>query len=288
MKVEIFVDTADIEEIKEAIDSGVVDGVTTNPSLIKKAQREYEIEDMEDYISQILDVCGDLPVSLEVTETSYEGMKKEAKQLNKMFKRKGNHVVKIPVNPSDDYDNPESFEGLKLIKELSEDGIPINTTVVMSPEQAVLAAKAGADYVSPFAGRIDDYIRRTEHGRERGEDFEKWEYYPSEGRQKDDGTVAHDNGVVSGVDMVWKISQIFDTYDFDCKVLAASTRNTRQVREFMLAGADVCTMPFHVLKSLTSHYKTVEGVISFEKDTVPDYKELLEEKKRFSINFSSD
>jgi transaldolase len=285
--MKIFVDTADIDEIKEAMKSGVVDGVTTNPSLIKKAQEKHGIDDMKAYIKNILDTAGpDKPVSLEVTETDYEGMKREADVLKKHFGRYKNFTIKIPVNPSMKFKDAESFDGLRLIKELSDDGIDVNTTVVMSPEQAILAAKAGASYVSPFAGRIDDFLREHKIGKERGKDFPKSEYYPAEGTLLD-GNEIHDNGVVSGVDCVAKIVQIFDEYDFDCEVLAASARNTRQVREFMLAGAHVATLPLHVVKALTAHYKTVEGVVSFAEDTVDDYKELLEEKGGFSISFGS-
>ncbi len=282
--MELFVDTADIEQIEDAFETGIVDGVTTNPSLIKEAQERHDIDDMQDYIREILRVAGDAPVSLEVTETSYEGMKREAERLVSLFGGYSNMLVKIPVNPSMKHKDDASFDGVRLINELSDNGVRVNTTVVMSPEQAVLAAKAGAEYVSPFAGRIDDYIREHQVGIERGEDFDKHDYFPADGWSLD-GDILDDNGVVSGTDLVLKTVKIFDRYGFDCKILAASARNTRQVREFMLAGADTTTVPFSVLEQLTAHYKTVEGVVSFAEDTVDEYAKLLEEEDGFSISF---
>jgi len=285
--MDIFVDSADVEEIKEAMESGVIDGVTTNPSLIKRASEKHNVEDMKKYIGQIFALVNDLPVSLEVTETTLDAMRSEAHKLTRLFKKHKNLVVKIPINPSSEHSDRESFDGLKLIKELSAQGISVNCTLVMSPEQAVLAAKAGATYVSPFAGRIDDYIREKALHMRKDKDWRKHDYFPAKGVKKN-GKVAEEEGIVSGVDLVEEIVKIFENYGFKCKVLAASARNPREVREFMLAGADVVTLPFIVLKELTGHYLTVEGVNAFAEDTVEEYKELLKDDRKFSINVKKE
>lgn len=163
--MKIFIDTADLDEIKKAQEWGIVDGVTTNPSLIKKAvekrKKRGEKIDMESYIEEI---CGtvDGPVSLEVTAIKYEGMVEEAKTLYNKFNpvNPGNVVIKIPVSPSIEENDERLFDGIKAIKDLTDVGIPTNATLVMTPEQALLAMKAGASYVSPFVGRVDDYIRK--------------------------------------------------------------------------------------------------------------------------------
>lgn len=285
--MKIYLDTADIDEIKNGLETGIVDGITTNPSLIKKSQEKHNSDDMRRYIKEILNLAGEnKPVSLEVADTSYEGMKNEAYKIYKMFKKHKNLVIKIPINPSST-ENGESFDGIKLIKNLASKGISVNTTLIMTPEQAILAAKAGAKYVSPFAGRIDDYIRENKLGMRVGKEFEKDSYFPAEG-YKEKGKLVSDNGVLSGVDLVTQIVEIFRTYRFKCEVLAASARNTRQVREFMLAGAHITTIPFSVFSSLTSHYKTVEGINSFTNDTVPEYKELLANNRKFSIHLKKE
>ncbi|MFC1648912.1 transaldolase family protein [Nanoarchaeota archaeon] len=287
--MKIFADTADKEEIVAAIASGIVDGVTTNPSLIKKAQEKYGVKDIKAYIEEILQVAGDKPVSLEVTETTYEAMKSEALRLWSLFKKYKNVNIKIPVNPSSDHEHSDNYDGIKLTKELAEKGIPVNSTLIMTPEQAVLAAKAGAAYVSPFAGRIDDYLRANKMGLQKGKGFDKTDYYPAEGNEDSDSNEeVHDNGIVSGVDLVYNIVQIFKNYGFKTEVLAASLRNARQVRECMLAGAHIATLPFNVLNDLTAHYLSVEGIIGFAKDTVPEYRELLKDKRKFAINVSKE
>jgi len=285
--MDIFVDTADIDEIQEAVESGVVDGVTTNPSLIKKAGEKHDFTDIKKYIKEILKVMENRPVSLEVTGNSYEDMKSEALMLRRLFKKNKNLIIKIPVNPSLKHSESENFEGLRLIKELSSQGILVNATLIMTPEQAVLAAKAGATYASPFAGRIDDYLREHVLGMQKGKDWEKEDYYPAKGMKKA-GEIAKEGGIISGVDLIEKTVMAFQNYSFKCKILAASARNTRQVREFMLVGADVTTMPFHVLKELTANYLTVEGVIGFSNDTVHEYKEMLKDNRKFSISVTKE
>ena len=149
--MKIFIDSAELNEIKKACEWGVIDGATTNPSLIKKAvdERKGRIA-MEDYIKEILKTVPG-PVSLEVIAVKAEEMIEQARLLYNKFSSYGEVVIKIPINPSLGDDGLD-FDGLKAIKRLSEDGIPVNCTLVMTPEQALLAAKAGASYVSPFAG----------------------------------------------------------------------------------------------------------------------------------------
>lgn len=270
--MEFFVDTADLDEIREAYSWGIADGVTTNPSLIKKACDQLKASGssmgLDAYIEEILKVAGGDPVSLEVIASTEDEMLAQGLFLYERFNPIAeNVVVKVPINTDMVGDGKVAFDGLKVIKALADKGIPVNTTLVFSPEQALLAAKAGAAYVSPFAGRIDDDLRTAAGG-----DFDKTDYYPEEGRENFD-----DNGVVSGVDLVSQCVDIMSIHDFaHCKVLAASLRNPRQVRECALVGSHVATMPFGVLRDMAGHRKTVEGMKAFTADVVPEYSKLFE------------
>jgi len=298
--MDIFVDTADLDEIKEAESWGILDGVTTNPSLIKKAASSEQGEmNLEEHISEILRTV-DGPVSLEVTAVDQQDMVDEAETLYDKFNEiNDNVVVKIPVNTSMGK-NDDDFEGVKAIKSLSETGIPVNCTLVMKPNQAIMAAKAGAEYVSPFLGRIDDHIR-DQMGLKRGEDYPKGTYYPSEMVErvrnyhiqrriserspediiyKDEESMelfywGNDDGVLSGVDMVWSIKNILDNYTFDTKIIAASIRTARQVRQCAEIGVEISTLPFSVIEDMMSHHKTSEGMKAFDDDVIPEYRSLL-------------
>lgn len=275
IKIKIFIDSSMIQEIRKARDFGLLDGVTTNPSLIKAAVEDMKADgsdvDIHGYIEDILQVAEGLPVSLEVIGSTYDEMVEQGIKLFKMFNPVAKNVyIKIPVNPSSQDSGGNDFDGIKAIKSLSDEKIPINCTLIFTPEQALLAAKAGASFVSPFAGRVDDYIRKIN-----GIDFDKPDYFPFYGQEKD-GEVLEDNGIISGVDLVGQIRDIFDNYNItDTKVLAASIRNPRQVREAALAGADIATLPFSVLEKLLIHQKTSEGMDSFTRDVVPEYEELF-------------
>lgn len=275
VKIKIFIDSSKLEEIKRAHQYGLLDGVTTNPSLIRAAVEEFQKNggniDIKEYIKEILILAKGFPVSLEVIGTESDTMIKEGRELFKMFNPvAGNVYVKIPINPSFEEDGKNKFDGLKAIRTLSSENIPINCTLIFTPEQALLAAKAGATFVSPFAGRIDDYLRSHN-----SISFEKNDYFPAVGMEKDGNTI-EDNGIVSGVDLVAQIREIFDNYDItETKVLAASMRNARQVREAALAGADIATLPMVVIEELISHYKTREGMQKFTGDVVPEYAALF-------------
>jgi transaldolase len=275
--VKIFVDSARLDEIEQAYSFGIADGVTTNPSLLKKAvvklQQSGQRITIAEYLKKILLTAKGTPVSLEVTEFICDKMVKQAKQLYKMFNPIANNVyIKIPVNPSFEDNKGKDFDGIKAIKALSEEKIPVNCTLIFTPEQALLAAKAGATFVSPFAGRIDDYIR-SQHNIP----FEKSDYFPAEGWE-DNEEIFDDNGIVSGIDLVAQIVDIFSIYGIKTEVLAASMRNTRQVREAALVGADIATLPFSVIKELLTHYKTQEGMKKFTDDIVPEYVEITGKK----------
>ncbi|MCM8808681.1 MAG: transaldolase [Candidatus Omnitrophica bacterium] len=198
--MKIFIDTAKIDEIETAFSLGIIDGVTTNPSLIKSAvdelKKKGEKINIETYIKKILEIAGkNRPVSLEVIGTDYESMYREAKILYEKFNKVANNVViKIPVNPS--LEEKDNFDGLETIYKLSKEGISVNVTLIMKVEQAILASKAGARYVSPFAGRIDDYLR----GKIGWNDFKKDAYFPEDGiKLKEE--IVNDEGIVSGVDL---------------------------------------------------------------------------------------
>jgi len=296
--MKIFIDTAELEEIKQACSWGIVDGATTNPSLIKSAvdKRGGKVT-MEEYIEEILKVVPG-PVSLEVIALEANEMVEQARLLHGKFSPYGEVVVKIPVNPSMGDDGLD-FDGLKAIKQLSKEGIPTNCTLVMTPEQALLAAKAGATYVSPFAGRIDDYIRVK-----MGVSFKKGDYFDFEllkrtrERKLDESfeslnsvlevyqskevrslaELGQDNGVLSGVDLVAKIIRIYRSYGYKTQVIAASMRNARQVREVAELGADIATLPFEVIKEMMRHQKTIEGIRNFTADIVPPYEKIFKQK----------
>lgn len=271
--MKIFIDSADLNQIEKARSYGVLDGVTTNPSLIKKAvttrQKRGESVDMRSYIQSILEAAHDVPVSLEVIGTDRKQMEREGRFLYETFNPvAGNVYVKIPVNPAFSPEDDTHFQGIETIKALADDGIPVNCTLVFTPEQSMLAAKAGARVVSPFAGRIDDLLRTRNNI-----DFDKTDYFPAYGLEQ--GEMPHDNGIVSGIDLVIQCVEIMKTYGFQTEVLAASIRNTRQTREAALAGAHIATLPFEVISRLLVHEKTMEGMQGFVRDVVPEYAELL-------------
>ena len=208
--MKFFVDTADVAEIRELEDAGLIDGVTTNPSLIMKADRP-----MKDIIAEICDVV-DGPVSAEVTATEYEAMVREGKILAEIA---DNVCIKLPL----------TLDGLKACKELTGDGYLVNVTLCFSAVQALLAAKAGATFISPFIGRLDDIN-------------------------------------LDGMQLIADIRRIYDNYEFETEILAASIRTMNHVREAALIGADVCTVPPATLKGLVKHPLTDKGLDQFLAD----------------------
>lgn len=304
--MKIFIDTANLDEIRQACSWGIVDGVTTNPSLIKRAVDQVKKEkrkiDIESYIKEICLAAGkERPVSLEVISLRAQEMIEEAELLYRKFNPlAGNVVIKIPINTYTRMGGVSHYEGLKAITHLSREEIPVNTTLIMSPEQALLAAKAGARYASPFAGRVDDYIRKK-----LGIQFRKQDYFDFDLMQKitkdkltrfmdssgerdaaslylDENIkewkdLGKDNGISSGVHLVEEIVNIYQNYRIKTEVIAASMRNGRQVREVALAGAHIATIPFNVMEEMIQHPKTVEGIETFSRDVVPEYRDLFEE-----------
>ena len=208
--MEFFLDTAEVNDIKRLNDMGLVDGVTTNPSLIKKAGKDHEQTIKE--ISKI--VTG--PISVETISEDSKGMIKEAEEYVKWGK---NIVIKIVMTP----------EGMKAVRALSKKGVKTNVTVVFSPMQALVAAKAGATYVSPFIGRLDDV-----------------------------GQI--------GMDIIDQIRDIYDNYGYETKILAASIRSVTHVLESALIGADVATIPPKIMEKLFNHPLTDKGIKQFLED----------------------
>ena len=180
-----------------------------------------------------------------------------------------NVVIKIPINSSLD-EKTNYIDGLRVVSELSELGIPVNCTLIFSPEQALLAARAGARFVSPFIGRFDDFIREKNKIK-----FKKEDYFPAEGLLKGNKYL-EDNGIVSGVDLVEKCSEILCDSELKTEIIAASIRNPRQLREVALAGADIATLPLEVIKKSLSHEKTKEGMKKFIKDSIKEYASVME------------
>lgn len=295
--MQLFVDTAKLSEIREAMGWGVVDGVTTNPSLLRAAMEEEGSESLEEHVREICRLAGrGRPVSLEVMGLRAEEMVEEARILYRKFNPVArNVVIKVPVCTS--LGEGGEGEGIRALRELARLRIPTNATLVMTPEQALLAAKAGARYVSPFAGRIDDLVR----GR-LGIPFGKYDYFDHSllrrlserkveeaagkggglGELYQDGEVraladpGENQGILSGVELVRSTVRILRQYRFRTKVIASSLRHPRQVREVAEAGADVATVPFQVLRAMFRHPKTEEGVRLFLQDAErAGYRELF-------------
>ncbi|MAG01726.1 transaldolase [Candidatus Pacearchaeota archaeon] len=275
--VQIFLDSAILEEIKSLKNIGLLDGVTTNPSLIKKAVDQLKKQNkkisIEIYIRKILETCNKKPVSLEVIGTNLKEMVEEGETLYKKFKKYGNVYIKIPVNPCMEDKCTLGSDGIKAIKELSKNKIPVNCTLIFTPEQALLAAKAGAKFVSPFMGREDDYIREINRVK-----FKKEDYFPKEGYKKEKKTL-EDNGIISGIDLIKKTIEIFKKNKIRSKVLAASIRSSRQFREALKAGADIVTLPYKIIIESLNHQKTIEGMKKFTKDIVPEYARLIKKNE---------
>jgi len=248
--MKIFIDTADRREIQEACSWGVVDGLTTNPTLLRKAMaRETGNVDIAHYIEQVCRIVPG-PVSLEVIGVAKAAMVEEGRKLFERFNPiRHNVVIKIPANTSAD-ETGRDFEGTQAIAALSSRGIPVNATLVMTPEQAILCAKAGARYVSPFMGRVDDFEAKRADSPSGGA--------PSAG-----------NRLVSG------IAQILRAYEFPCEIIAASIRNVGHVRAALLSGAHIATIPFGVLHEMISHPKTADGIRRFTEDVIPEYSSLF-------------
>ena len=276
--MKIFLDSAQLTEIQAAESWGIINGVTTNPTLIRQAvsaMREQGTDiDMEGYITRILATVGRMcPVSLEVAGLTAKDMIEQGKILYETFEPvAGNVVIKIPVCTVDTKGSGEPFDGIVAIRRLSEENIPVNATLIFTPEQALLAAKAGAEYVSPFAGRVDDRIRRAI-----GRTFEKREYFPAHGvpNPESPDEPALDHGLASGIDLVARIADIFSAYGIESEIIAASVRNPIQVRECAEVGAAIATLPFPVLTALVLHPGTQAGTDAFTGDLVEDYTALF-------------
>jgi transaldolase len=208
--MKFFIDTADVKEIREAHALGVLDGVTTNPSLVAKTGRSFR-----EVIEEITGIV-DGPISAEVVALDHDGMVREAEELAKIHP---NIVIKVPMTP----------EGLKATKTLHAKGIKVNVTLIFTPNQALLAAKAGASYVSPFVGRLDDISQ-------------------------------------DGMGIVEEIRTIFDNYGFETEIIVASIRNPLHVLRSALIGADVATIPYSVITQLCKHPLTDIGIERFLKD----------------------
>ncbi|MFT3966693.1 MAG: fructose-6-phosphate aldolase [Sphingobium sp.] len=217
--MKFFVDTADIAEIRELAATGLLDGVTTNPSLIAKSGRKF--------LEVIEEICGvvDGPVSAEVVALDHETMIREAAVLRKVAP---NVAIKVPL----------TIDGLKTCKALSSEGVKVNVTLCFSANQALLAAKAGAAFISPFVGRLDD------------------------------------NGA-DGLQLIEDIRLIYDNYNFDTEILAASLRNSSHIFECAKIGADVITAPPAVIKSLFNHVLTDKGLAAFEADWAKTGQSIL-------------
>ena len=208
--MKFFVDTADIKEIRELAATGMIDGVTTNPSLVAKSGRQFK-----DAIAEICSVVPG-PVSAEVTASDYDGMMQQAAVLSAIAK---NVTIKVPL----------TWDGLRACKALSDKGTQVNVTLCFTSNQALLAAKAGATFISPFLGRLDD--------------------------------IGHD-----GMELVQDIRTVYDNYEFKTEILAASMRTPLHVRQASLIGADVATMPPALIRSLTKHPLTDAGLETFLAD----------------------
>ena len=211
--MKIFIDTAIVEEIKEASQYGIISGVTTNPSLIAKSNRK-----VEDVIKEILTIV-DGPISCEVNESDYMSMYNQAHE-----------IVKMANNPNITIKLPMTIDGIKTCKMLVSEGIKTNVTLIFSVSQALLAMEAGATFISPFMGRIDDYLP---------------------------------NEVNPGAKLIEEINKVKNMYGYKSKIIAASIRHVNHVEQACLAGADIATIPFKVIKQLYEHELTTRGLKIF-------------------------
>jgi len=215
--MKFFIDTANVDDIRKANDMGVICGVTTNPSLIAKEGRDFTGRDFKEVIKEITSIV-DGPISGEVKATTVtaEGMIEEGREIAKIHP---NMVVKIPM----------TVEGLKAVKVLHAEGIKTNVTLIFSAAQALLAARAGATYVSPFLGRLDDIS-------------------------------------MPGIDLIYDITEIFQMHNIETEIIAASVRNPIHVIDCAKAGADIATVPYKVLEQMTKHPLTDQGIAKFQAD----------------------
>jgi transaldolase len=273
--MKIFLDTALIEEIEEVKSYGILNGVTTNPSKIKQAveklQREGKKVNIRKYIKRMCRLCHKIPISLEVVGSTSEEMIEEGKRIYRLFNRYSKRVyVKIPVNPMLSKEDTTAFDGLKAIAALSKRKIPVNATLIFTPEQALLAARAGAKILSPFSGREDDYIRAKSKMK-----FKKTDYFQPTNKTADD------NGIIAGRDLVEQCASIVRQHEIDTEVLAASIRNPRQLRDAALRGAHIATTTIDVLRQSLMHPKTLEGMQKFTDDITPEYLEVVHKKSWF-------
>lgn len=276
--MKLFLDTATLDHIKDAVLWGIIDGVTTSPPKLKQAldtlRGTPDEMDMESYLKNILATAGRTrPVTLDLPGRTGEEMIEQGMQLYEVFNQVvGNVVISIPVcTPIGD--NPGRwFDGITAIRRLDEERIPVNASMVFTPEQALLAAKAGADYVSPLAGAVDDRIRTSA-----GIAFEQSDYFPLEGitMPPDHTKGVEDRGLVSGVDLIDHIVTIFDEYELECEVLATSIRNPQQLREIALSGAHIATIPYDVLTAMIHHPGTAAGIDSCCDSLTGEYEALL-------------
>ncbi len=219
--MKLFLDTANINEIKDLLSTHMIDGVTTNPSLIAKSG-----QDIKAVISEIAKLVPHGPVSAEVTAMDYETMMKEAEVLRKLG---DNVAIKVPL----------TRDGLRACHDLSHDGTMVNVTLCFTSNQALLAAKAGATFISPFMGRLDDMS-------------------------------------LDGIELIEEIATMYDQYpDFDTQILAASIRSPLHIKQASLCGADVATIPAKLLKAMYQHPKTDEGLAAFEKDWASTGQSIL-------------
>ena len=217
--MKFFIDTANVEDIRKANDMGIICGVTTNPSLIEKEGRDFNAVIKE--IASIVD--GPISGEVKATTTDAEGMIKEGREIAAIHP---NMIVKIPM----------TTEGLKAVKVLNAEGIKTNVTLVFTSNQALLAARAGATYVSPFLGRLDDIS-------------------------------------VCGTDLISEIVEIFQVAGIDTEIIAASVRHPMHVTDCALAGADIATVPYKVLEQMTKHPLTDQGIEKFQKDYIAVFGE---------------
>nr|AIF18666.1 Transaldolase superfamily protein (talA, talB) [uncultured marine group II/III euryarchaeote KM3_83_G03] len=282
--MKFFINTADIDEIRDADSYGVLDGVTTDTISLKMAKVKHNFEDIKKYLKDIMKILGDRPITIMVTGTNQEDIRAELLRIVKLFKKQANLVVSIPVNPSTDEDNKNSLDSIKLIREFSKEGLRINASLVMTPEQALLAAKAGASYVSIAAGRLDDYIRETKIGMIEGKDFEQKDYFPAEGWISEKGDFIDDAGITSGVEVLEQTALVLKNYNLNAKIIASDARNSQQIRQFALVGVDGVSLSLDMIKQLNIHNKTMKGVREFSGEALPEYKEFLKDQRRFSIN----
>jgi len=271
--MKLFLDSANIDEIKELNKYGLIYGVTTTVKSIKRyVQKEEEDINLKKYMKSMLKINRKIPFFFDINDINKETFLKNGKNLYEelrkhyMFIRISNLYMNVPIDFSFSY--VPDFNGLRMIRNFKENKIPVNASLITKPEQALLAAEAGAKFVTINIGDVDDFIRKSSKVK-----FKENDYFPAQGLKKR-GKVIEDEGIVSGIDLVYECVALFKERKNGCKIIVSDIRNSKQLREAMFTGADYVSAPYSLIKEGLHHDQTVKSLISYTRNVFEDYLNL--------------